>query len=156
MCAIYFISAYQCTIDIPLKQKVTKSSHLQYCWIVCVFINGSWIKAIQLSKIKILKKLLKMCLDNIFKTVCSFAKNYVHEMKNSIKMSQGGQDSRPLGICDWYIQTDRHTPKWLQIEALSGLSELPPFSPLSRSGLKYVRCFNKCGDTKQNQTLGCT
>ena len=56
------------------------------------------------------------------------------------------------------IQTYIHTPKWLQIEALSGLSELPPFSPLSRGGRKnifwrycrnriihkYIDTWNKC------------
>ena len=26
--------------------------------------------------------------DNIFKTLCSYAKNYVHELKNSIKLSK--------------------------------------------------------------------
>ena len=36
------------------------------------------------------EKLLKMCLDidNIFEILCSYAKNYVHEVKNSIKSSK--------------------------------------------------------------------
>ena len=52
-------------------------------------------------------------------------------------VTQGGQGFTTLAVL-WLIHTDRHTPKWLQIEALSGLSELPPFSPLSRSGLTFL------------------
>ena len=48
--------------------------------------------AIKWSKIKILKNYLKLSRyrpkDNIFKTSCSYAKNYVHEVNNSLKSSK--------------------------------------------------------------------
>ena len=52
------------------------------------------LKIHKIVKNQNLEKLLKWCLDidrpkdNIFKTLCSYAKNYVHEVKKSIQSSK--------------------------------------------------------------------